>query len=504
MQTSNWKGRLAAWIASIRISNEVNGGRRKHLLAAMGVAAGLAAALAAPVPASADDAAYKGHGGSKWAASWATSIQSAYVLPTAPHGASVPGFNPQPDLSFPLPNATVDGAVNQSFRMIVKPDLWGRTVRIRFSNVFGTKPVTFSHAAVGLQSYQANLVPGTSVDLRFRGNRSITIPAGQQVYSDPVALPFVSHTEPQALEGRNLAISFAVEGASGPMSHHDTAFTTSYISAQGSGDKVSAEDDIAYPYSTTSWFFVSEVDVLAPKDTLVVVAFGDSITDGTFSTLNGNDRWSNAMSRQLHRRLGNRVSVVNQGIGGNAVVANLTGQPATQRVQRDVIGMAGVDTVVWMEGINDLGGGQLTPEPILPGYRQVVSTLHGAGIKVIGATLTSSLVPNGQVPANSPLAAASATLAEQYGNTQTDAYRRTLNNFIRTSGIFDGIADFDAVTTDPRTGTLYAPFVPNSEGSAGDYLHPNRAGYQTMGVTAANAVVRLLRTQNPYLGAQQP
>lgn len=504
MLNSNWKGRLGAWIASIRVSHAVNSGRRRGLLAAVGLAAGLAAGLTATVPANADDAAYKGHGNSKWAASWTTSIQSAYVLPTTPQGASVPGFDPQPDLSIPLPNATVNGAVNQSMRMIVKPDLWGRTVRIRFSNVFGTKPVTFSHAAVGLQSYQANLVPGTSVDLRFRGNRSITIPAGQQVYSDPVELPFVSATQPQALEGRNLAISFAVEGSSGPMSHHGTAFTTSYISAQGSGDKVSAEDDVAYPYSTTSWFFVSEVDVLAPRDTLVVVAFGDSITDGTFSTLNGNDRWSNVMSRQLHRRLGNRVSVVNQGIGGNAVVANLTGQPATQRVQRDVISVAGVDTVVWMEGINDLGGGQLTPEPIIPGYRQVVSSLHAAGIKVIGATLTSSYVPNGQVPSNSPLAAASATLAEQYGNAQTDAYRRTLNNFILTSGLFDGTADFAAVTTDPRTGTLYAPYVPNSEGSAGDYLHPNRAGYQAMGVTAAQAVFRLLRSGNQQAAAQQP
>lgn len=168
MLNSNWKGRLGAWIASIRVSHAVNGGRRRGLLAGVGLAAGLAAGLTATVPANADDAAYKGHGNSKWAASWTTSIQSAYVLPTTPQGASVPGFDPQPDLSIPLPNATVNGAVNQSMRMIVKPDLWGRTVRIRFSNVFGTKPVTFSHAAVGLQSYQANLVPGTSVDLRFR------------------------------------------------------------------------------------------------------------------------------------------------------------------------------------------------------------------------------------------------------------------------------------------------------------------------------------------------
>ncbi len=498
MQTSYWTGRLAAWIASIRVSNGINV-RRRSLLAAAGLAAGLAAAKLA----GADDAAFRGNGNSKWAATWATSIQSAYILPTTPQGAAVPGFDPQPDLRFALPEATTSGAVNQTFRMIVKPDLWGRTMRVRFSNVFGTKPVTFSHAAVGLQSYQANLVPGTSVDLRFRGKRSITIPAGQQAYSDPVELPFYSATQPLSLDGRNLAVSFAVEGSSGPMSHHATAFTTSYISAPGSGDTVSAEDDTAFPYSTTSWFFVSEVDVVAPKSTVVVVAFGDSITDGTFSTLNGNDRWSNVMARHLHRRLHGGVSVVNAGIGGNGVVALRTGQPATQRVQRDVISLAGVDTVVWMEGINDLGGGLLTPAPIISGYRQVVASLHRAGIEVIGATLTPSFVPNGQVPANSPLAAASATLAEHYGNAQTDAYRRTLNSFILSSGLFDATADFAAVTTDPRTGTLYPQFVPNSEGSAGDYLHPNRAGYQVMGVTAANAVFSLLGTRSQQ-AAQQP
>ena len=481
MRTLNWMRRLLPRLAFVRLQQPLNATRRALMLAAA-----LAGLLGSGL-AGADDLTYR-NGGSKWAATRATSIQSAYVAPTTPQGAAVPGFDPQPDLGFALPNATVNGATNQTFRMIVKPDLWGHTIRVRFSNVFGTRPVTFSHAAVALQAYQANIVRGTSVPLRFRGSTSVTIPAGQQVFSDPVALSFVSDADADRLAGRNLAISFAVDGATGPASHHATAFTTSYISAPNSGDQVLAEDDLAFPYSTTSWFFVSEVDVLVPRDTLVVVAFGDSITDGTFSTLNGNDRWSNVMARQLHKRLGARVSVVNAGIGGNGVVALRTGQPATQRVARDVIGLSGANLVVWLEGINDLGGGQLTPPPIIAGYRQVVASLRGAGLGVIGATITSSYVPNGQVPANSPLAAVSPTLAAQYGNARTDAYRRTLNRFILNSGLFDATADFDAVTTDPATGTLLPPYVPNSEGSAGDYLHPNRAGYQAMGVAAANAV----------------
>jgi len=493
MHTFTWARRLPSWLSWLSLHQSPaawQAGRRAFLLATA-----LAGGLFAGGAAVADDAAYRA-GGSKWAASWATSIQSAYVLPTTPQGAAVPGFDPQPDLSFALPNATTAGAVNQTFRTIVKPDLWGRTVRVRFSNVFGTRPVTFSHAAVALQSYQANIVAGTSVPLRFNGGQRITIPAGQQAYSDPVDLPFVARGEPQLLAGRNLAVSYAVDGASGPASYHASGFTTSYISAPDAGDKVLAEDDTAFPYSTTSFFFVSQVDVQAPKDTLVVVAFGDSITDGTFSTLNGNDRWANVLSRQLHKRLGNRVSVVNAGIGGNGVVALRTGQPATQRVWRDVIGLSGVDLVVWLEGINDLGGGLLTPEPVIAGYKQVVASLRKSGIGVIGATITSSYVPNGQVPANSPLAAVAPELAAQYGNAQTDGYRKTLNRFILTSGLFDATADFDAVTTDPRSGTLYAPYVPNSEGSAGDYLHPNRAGYQAMGVTAANAVFGWLRTSH--------
>lgn len=496
MRTLNWMRRRMPWLALVRLQQPLNATRRTFLLVA-----GLAGLLGGGI-AGADDLTYSKGGGGKWAATWATSIQSAYVAPTTPQGAAVPGFDPQPDLSFALPNASVNGAANQTFRMIVKPDLWGHTIRVRFSNVFGTRPVTFSHAAVALQAYQANLARGTSVPLRFRGSTSVTIPAGEQVFSDPVALPFVSDADADRFAGRNLAISFAVDGATGPASFHSSAFTTSYISAPGSGDQVLAEDDIAFPYSTTSWFFVSEVDVLAPRDTLVVVAFGDSITDGTFSTLNGNDRWANVMARQLHKRLGAKVSVVNAGIGGNGVVAQRTGQPATQRVGRDVIGLSGANLVVWLEGINDLGGGQLAADPVIAGYRQVVGSLRSAGLGVIGATVTSSYVPNGQVPANSPLAAVSPTLAAQYGNAQTDAYRRTLNRFILNSGLFDGSADFDAVTADPATGTLLPPFVPNSEGSAGDYLHPNRAGYQAMGVVAANAVSGWLARTRPAAQAR--
>jgi len=430
--------------------------------------------------------------GRKWTASWATAIQGAFVAPTAPQGPAVSAYIPQPDLSFALPNATTEGARDQTMRMIVKPDLWGETVRVRFSNLFGTRPVTFGAASVALQAYQANLAQGTSVPLTFGGRAGVTIEPGERRFSDPVRLPFVTERTLPLLAGRRLAVSFAVQGSSGPASFHLSALATNYISPPGSGDATGAEDDVAFPYTTTSFFFIDALDVTAPAGTLVVCALGDSITDGTFSTINGYDRWSDVMSRQLHNRFGERVSVVNEGIGGNAVVARLAGPPATERVEVDVLGLSGLDLVVWMEGINDLGGARLTPDPVIAGYRQVVGALHAAGVAVIGATVTPSLVPGGQVPANSPLAVDGAELAASYGSAQTDAYRRQLNEFILTSGIYDATVDFAAVMTDPGTGTLYAPFVPNSEGSAGDYLHPNRAGYQAMGVAAADAVQGLV------------
>ena len=238
--------------------------------------------------------------GRKWTASWATAIQGAFVAPTAPQGPAVSAYIPQPDLSFALPNATTEGARDQTMRMIVKPDLWGETVRVRFSNLFGTRPVTFGAASVALQAYQANLAQGTSVPLTFGGRAGVTIEPGERRFSDPVRLPFVTERTLPLLAGRRLAVSFAVQGSSGPASFHLSALATNYISPPGSGDATGAEDDVAFPYTTTSFFFIDALDVTAPAGTLVVCALGDSITDGTFSTINGYDRWSDVMSRQLH------------------------------------------------------------------------------------------------------------------------------------------------------------------------------------------------------------
>ena len=428
----------------------------------------LALCLAASVVA-ADSAAQQ-----KWVATWTASA----------HGPYPSGFaTAQPDLQvvFPTPS---NGAVDQTFRLIVRPDLWGRRIRLRFSNAFGKQPVTLDQVFVGLQASGANLAQGSNRPVTFgNGQGRVAVPAGERVYSDPIELGYVEADDPY-LAGRKLAVSFHIVGSSGPMTWHAKAITTSYVTAPRAGPHSSDQSDQAFPFSTTSWYFLDAVEVMAPQDTVVVAALGDSITDGSLSTLNGDDRWSDFLSRRLHALWGPHVSVVNQGIGGNQVVgpAHYTldepyggGPSALQRLERDILGVSGLTVVIWLEGINDFGFAPATSaEEVVAGFREGVNRLRARDTKVIGATLTSAL--NLDRPANAPLA---------HGTPETDAKRKAVNEFIRTSGIFDGVADFDAATLDSATGMIRPEFQPNSTiGGAGDRIHPNRAGYQAM----ANAV----------------
>jgi lysophospholipase L1-like esterase len=417
--------------------------------------------------------------GRHWVATWATAPATffQYVPPVAPAPPGPPTTfapaNIQPDLGYPFPDANTAGATDQTFRSIVKPDLWGNKMRFRFSNVFGNQPVTFSAVTVALQEYSGNLVAGTVTPVTFSGRKSVTIPPGQEIFSDAIGLSWVQGADDRSVQGRNLAVSYAVKGDSGPMTYHSSAFVTSYITAPGSGDHTGDLDVFAFEFTTTSWFFLDAVDVMAPSDTVVICAFGDSITDGTHSTLNINDRWMNTLSRRLHNAYGNKISIVNEAIAGNRVVnpvvANSAAGPAAvDRLDRDVLGLSGLTHVIWLEGINDIGAGTGT-DSIIAGYRNVVGRLHTKGIKVFAGTLTSALGISGvDMGDNGP------------GH---DASRMVLNAFLRSSGIYDGVEDFDAVTLDPSTGNMLAEFLPNSTFTQlpWDYLHPNHAGYLAMG-----------------------
>src|SRR5215468_998924 len=187
------------------------------------------------------------------------------------------------------------------------------------------------------------------------------------------------------------------------MTWHAKALTTSFVTAPDAGAKGAAEDEAAFSYSTASWFFLDAVDMMMPADTRLIVAFGDSITDGTATTMNGDDRWPDVLSRRLHRAFGNRIAVVNAGIGGNQIVGPAEysatkpfagGPSAAARLERDVLSLSGVSAVIWLEGINDFSrNGNVAVDTVTAGMREVATRLraHIAGVRVIGATLTSAL-----------------------------------------------------------------------------------------------------------------
>lgn len=443
-----------------------------------------------PVPAGAQDSQH-------WVASWATA-PAAYFVYVPPVPPASPGFPTtyapatiQPDQAFPFPNTNSNEALNQTFRSIVKPDLWGNEMRFRFSNVFGDQPVTLAAVSVGMQEYSGNVVSGTLTRVTFGGKQSVVIQPGQEIWSDATALPWVHDAGDPSVQGRNLAVSYAVQGLSGHMTYHAASNQTSYITAAGSGDHTMDPDVFAYEFTTTSWFLLDAVDVMAPAGTVVICAFGDSITDGTHTTLNENDRWANDLSRRLHNAYGNRISIVNEAIGGNRVVnpvvANATAGPAAvDRLDRDLLGLSGLTHVIWLEGINDLGTSHPT-DAVIAGYKDVIGRLHAKGIRVYGATLTSALGMVNPLEGWNP-----GTVATADNGARVDQDRKTLNAFIRTSGVFDGVEDFDAATLDPATGNMKADFVPNSQMTQlpWDYLHPNHAGYLAMAASVDIAPFR--------------
>jgi lysophospholipase L1-like esterase len=415
-------------------------------------------------------------GDSRWVAAWTTSPQGVYPLgyevgQPGPIAPVAPGLE-QPLLVYAFPDRQ---ARNQTLRMIVHPSIGGNVWRVKLTNRFGTRPVTFGRAAVALHANGAGgtLVPGTKRALTFGGRRSVTVPAGKEVRSDPVRLRIAD----KDAQRTSLAVSLYIPETSGPMTWHAASFTTSYITNPNAGDHTADVGERAFLHPTTSWFFVNGLEVQR-RPAATVVAFGNSITDGFFSTINGNDRWPDVLQRRLLRDRDNGpvISVVNQGIAGNMITrvgripggcTPCDGPPAIDRLDQDVLSQPGVRVVILFMGINDLGGGNATAAQVIEGMRELIGRVHARGIKIIGATLTP----------------ARGTAFGLYGTPETDARRRAVNNFVRNSGLFDGVADFAAVTEDPADPSRLVPAYDTntSVGGPGDHLHPNRAGFLAMG-----------------------
>jgi lysophospholipase L1-like esterase len=359
----------------------------------------------------------------------------------------------------PPPAASLQTFTDQTLRLIVHTSIGGNRVRIRVSNEFGTTPLIIGAARIGVRATGSDIAPGTDRALTFSGNTSITIPAGAPVLSDPVELNVPALGD--------LAISLYLPGTVQANTIHGTALQTNYVSLPGN---FTAAATLPVQRTITSWPFLTEVDVDSAGASIVTL--GDSITDGTRSTVDTNNRWPDWLARRLQTvrdpvtGINGRLGVVNRGISGNRLLginpANLVaGRSILERFDRDVLATAGVRYMTLLIGINDIGNSPNTnPIPaadLIAGYRQVIARAHAKGIAVFGATLT-------------PFEGAG------YYSPEKEVVRQAVNNWIRGSDEFDAVIDFDLATRDPSHPTRFLPAY-----DSGDHLHPNDLGYQAMG-----------------------
>jgi len=337
--------------------------------------------------------------------------------------------------------------VNQTLRLIVRTSIAGDRVRIRLSNEYGDQPLVVAAAHVAVRDSGARVDPTTDRVLTFGGRSRLRLLPGAVALSDPVALNV------PALH--DLAISLHIADSARLVTRHALALQTNYVAR---GDQSGAAS-FAPETTLYVWPFLTGVDVTNRSAAGVVSAIGNSITDGALSTRDANTRWPNVLASRLS--VGNvPMAVVNAGISGGRVLTYGSGPSALARFDRDVLTTPGLTHVILLEGINDIGRSAtdgVTADDIIFGYRQLILRAHERGVKIIGATLT---------PAG-PRASFTPAL---------EARRTAVNTFVRTSGEFDGVIDFDAITRDPANPLQFLPKY-----DSGDHLHPGDVGYKAMG-----------------------
>lgn len=346
-------------------------------------------------------------------------------------------------------------AAETTLREIVHVSRGGSSVRVTLTNELGTDPLTVSGARVAARAQGNTLVPGSDHALTFGGEPSIVIPPGAVAVSDPVDMKVAALSD--------LAITLLLPAQPlHAITVHNLALETNY---QATGDQlagVSLED--ASPIA--QWRFLKNVEVSGAQRDGAIIAFGDSITDGHKSTPNGNDRWPDELARRIQADKSlSGLGVMNEGISGNRILHDIAGPNGLARFDRDVLSQSGVRYLIILEGINDIGrtaqprnpGDEVTTQQIIVALGQMIERAHAHGIKVYGATLTPFV---------------GATYQTAAGETM----RQAVNTWIRTSGRFDGVIDFDKATRDPANPSMFLPAF-----DSGDHLHPGVAGYKAMG-----------------------
>lgn len=342
---------------------------------------------------------------------------------------------------------------NATMRMVARPSIAGDSVRVRLENTFGTMPVTVGAASVALRSRLADIVPGSSVPLTFDGAPSVTIPAGGKIVSDEAELKV------EAMQ--DIVVDLYLPGASVPLTAHNGAFATSYMTPNDAGNHVADSASKVFSVATTAMYFLSSVEVNNSSARGAIVAFGDSITDGTCSTPDAHDRWEDVLALRLLLDAGGGWAVVNEGIAGNTVTdKNLDPPPAsppgTERFDRDVLAHSGVTHVIVFEATNDIRRGA-SADVVIAGLQEVIRRAKAAKLKVIGVTI----IPR------------AGSMGWDAGMT---AARNTVNDWIRHRAGFDAVIDFDEVVADSANRDVIGPRY-----NCGDSVHPDPFGYLAMG-----------------------
>lgn len=360
---------------------------------------------------------------------------------------------------------------NQSLRLIVHTSGGGTKVRIKISNTYGDGPLLIGGAHIARRTAAAEIDPRSDRMLKFQAKSSTTVAAGSMVVSDPVEMDVPALSD--------LAVSLFLPQRAEAKTSHSMAKQTSYISPE-TGDSTAA---VNFPVAKTihSWPFLTGVDVEASPGAAAIVAFGSSLTDGDGTTADTNGRWPDVLAERLHKGAGGRaeIGVLNEGIIGNRLLHDSPkgadnpfgaglGQAGLARFERDVLAQAGVRYVIVGLGINDIlfpafpftpPNEKVSAEDIISGYRQLIARGHRNGVRLIGTT-------------NPPFEnSAFEGLVTAFYTSEREAIRQKVNDWIRSSGEFDGVVDLDAALRDPSHPTQLLPAY-----DSGDHLHPNNAG----------------------------